>query len=55
LGPPAPKESTDPEGIDVSPDGTEVWVGCRGSSEIEVVRRMQTGQGPDGMAWIGRK
>jgi DNA-binding beta-propeller fold protein YncE len=26
-----------PEGLDMSPDGTQVWVGCRGSNEIAIV------------------
>jgi DNA-binding beta-propeller fold protein YncE len=26
-----------PEGLDISPDGTQVWVGCRGSNEIAIV------------------
>ena len=26
-----------PEGLDMSPDGTQAWVGCRGSNEIGIV------------------
>jgi DNA-binding beta-propeller fold protein YncE len=26
-----------PEGVDISPDGTQAWVGCRGGNEITIV------------------
>jgi DNA-binding beta-propeller fold protein YncE len=30
-----------PEGLDVSPDDAQVWVGCRGSNEIAIVDLLQ--------------
>jgi YVTN family beta-propeller protein len=40
-----------PEGIDITPDGTQVWVGCRGAISVidaasdQVVGTIQTGTG----------
>ena len=40
-----------PEGIDITPDGTQVWVGCRGAISIidaasdQVVGTIETGTG----------
>jgi DNA-binding beta-propeller fold protein YncE len=51
------------EGILITPDGKRAFVGVTTDDNVaeidlqtmEVVRRLQTGQGPDGMAWIGAR
>jgi len=49
-----------PEGILVAPDGTRAFVAVNGDNHVAVVdlktwtvsRKLQTGNGPDGMAWL---
>jgi YVTN family beta-propeller protein len=49
-----------PEGILIAPDGTRAFVAVNGDNHVAVVdlktwtvtRKLQTGDGPDGMAWV---
>jgi len=49
-----------PEGILIAPDGTRAFVAVNGDNHVAVVdlktwtvtRKLQTGTGPDGMAWV---
>jgi YVTN family beta-propeller protein len=49
-----------PEGILIAPDGTRAFVAVNGDNHVAVVdlktwtvtRKIQTGNGPDGMAWV---
>ena len=49
-----------PEGILIAPDGTRAFVAVNGDNHVAVVdlktwtvtRKLQTGDGPDGMAWL---
>jgi YVTN family beta-propeller protein len=49
-----------PEGILIAPDGTRAFVAVYGDNHVAVVdlktwtvtRKLQTGDGPDGMAWV---
>ena len=49
-----------PEGILIEPGGERAYVAVTGQNEIAVfdlktlavIRRIQTGKGPDGMAWV---
>jgi DNA-binding beta-propeller fold protein YncE len=49
------------EAIFIEPDGRHVLVGVTGKDNVaevdlqtfEITRRIETGQGPDGMAWVG--
>ena len=51
-----------PEGILVAPDGGRAYVAVTGDnvvavidlSTLTVLGRIETGTGPDGMAWVGR-
>ncbi|MEZ5319461.1 MAG: hypothetical protein R2752_18830 [Vicinamibacterales bacterium] len=51
-----------PEGILMAPDGRTAYVAVNGDNFVAVVdlatltvtRKIETGGGPDGMAWIGR-
>ena len=49
-----------PEGILITPDGSRAFVAVNGDNNVAVIdlktwqvtSRIQTGVGPDGMAWI---
>jgi YVTN family beta-propeller protein len=52
-----------PEGILVAPDGDRAYVAVTGDNfvavvnleTLQVIGRIETGTGPDGMAWVGRQ
>lgn len=55
-------KASEPVGLAFSPDGTTAWVTLQGSSEVAEIdlasrtirRRLPTGQGPDGVAYMER-
>jgi len=37
----------------VVPDGSRAYIGMTGEDKVAVVSALKTGEGPDGLAWVG--